>query len=95
MLLDVACDERSQRSACGAVTFGEQKIDRPRRGSQGVWGRDKIVGMDDELITHVAAGTDVWTALAASEDDDKPPQGKGCLGAVLVIVVLAIAYVWL
>ena len=48
---------------------------------------------DDELITHVAAGTDVWTALAALEDDDKPPQGKGCLGVVVAIMV--IAYVWL
>ena len=53
-----------------------------------------MADMDDELITHVAAGTDVWTALAASEDDDKPPQGKGCLGAVLVIVVAEQPGIW-
>jgi hypothetical protein len=49
-----------------------------------------MVGMDDdELITHVAAGTDVWTALAATSDGDpEPPQRKGCLGAMRVIVVV-------
>ena len=41
---------------------------------------------EDELITHVAAGTDILTALAVTADDDKPPKQYGCLSAVLLII---------
>jgi hypothetical protein len=32
-----------------------------------------------EEETHVAAGTDIWTALAATSDDDQPKK-SGWLG---------------
>ena len=50
---------------------------------------------EDEWITHVAAGTDPLTALAAVTDDDKrqlrPPCG--CFIAVLAVMA-AVASVW-
>ena len=52
--------------------------------------------MDDqaeqELLLHVAAGTDLLTALAAlPPDEEEPKQPRkptGCLGAVFVILCL-------
>jgi len=34
---------------------------------------------EEELLTHVAAGTDIWTALAATSEDEQPPK-SGWLG---------------
>jgi len=44
---------------------------------------------EEELITHIAAGTDIWTALAATADDD-PKKPGGCLPFGLGLVALAI-----
>jgi hypothetical protein len=44
---------------------------------------------EDELLTHVAAGTDIWTALAATSDDEQPPK-SGCL----TVVALAVGVLW-
>jgi len=43
---------------------------------------------EDELLTHVAAGTDVWTALAATADDD--PKKPGCLPVALLLIAVAL-----
>jgi hypothetical protein len=49
---------------------------------------------EEEMLLNVACGLDPLTAIvAASGEDDEPPRRKGCLGAVLIVVVLAIAYV--
>ena len=45
---------------------------------------------EEELLTHVAAGTDPLTAWAALPDDDDPPPRNpkpGCV-AVLAVVLL-------
>jgi len=35
---------------------------------------------ETELLTHLAAGTDIWTALAALPEDEKPARKpRGCL----------------
>jgi len=43
---------------------------------------------ETELLTHIAAGTDIWTALAALPDlpDEEKPARKprGCLFGVLL-----------
>ena len=44
---------------------------------------------EDELLTHIAAGTDIWTALAATSEDEQPPK-SGCL----TVVVLAVGVLW-
>ena len=44
---------------------------------------------EDELLTHVAAGTDIWTALAATSEDEQPPK-SGCLR----VVVLTVGGLW-
>jgi hypothetical protein len=44
---------------------------------------------EEELITHVAAGTDIWTAIAATSDDESPPK-SGCL----TVVVLVVGVLW-
>jgi hypothetical protein len=44
---------------------------------------------DDELLIHLAAGTDLPTALAATSGDEPPPN-TGCL----TIVVMAVAVIW-
>jgi hypothetical protein len=38
---------------------------------------------EKELLTHVAAGMDIWTALAATSEDEQPPK-SGCLTVLLV-----------
>jgi hypothetical protein len=43
---------------------------------------------EEELLTHVAAGTDIWTALAATSEDEQPPK-SGCL-TVIVMVALVV-----
>jgi len=48
---------------------------------------------EEELLTHLAAGTDIWTALAALPDEEKPPRKpRGCLwcivGALLGLLAL-------
>ena len=39
--------------------------------------------------THIAAGTDIWTALAATSDDEQPPK-SGCLTVLIVGVLWAV-----
>jgi hypothetical protein len=29
---------------------------------------------EDELLTHVAAGTDIWSGLTATSEDEQPPK---------------------
>ena len=47
---------------------------------------------EQELLLHVAAGTDPLTALAALPPNEDPPKRPrkpaGCLGAVFVILCL-------
>jgi hypothetical protein len=51
---------------------------------------------EDTFLINAALDVDLPASYAAaSGDDDKPPQRKGCLGAVLVVIVLAFAYAWL
>jgi hypothetical protein len=48
---------------------------------------------EEELLTHVAAGTDPLTAWAALPDDEDPPPPKGnrgCLWAWLVGLALGL-----
>lgn len=42
-----------------------------------------------QMDTHIAAGTDIWTALAATSDDEQPPK-SGCLGVLAVGVLWAL-----
>ncbi len=38
---------------------------------------------ETELLTHLAAGTDIWTALAALPDEEKPVQKRrACLWCI-------------
>lgn len=46
---------------------------------------------ENEYLTHIAAGTDPITALAA-EDGDKPPGNYGCALVFAVIVMVLVAY---
>lgn len=48
---------------------------------------------EQELLLHIAAGTDQLTAIAAMSDDEKPAKQRrsGCLVALLAGVALAIA----
>ena len=49
---------------------------------------------EQELLLHVAAGTDVWTALSALPPDEEktrrsaPRKPAGCLGVLFVILTL-------
>jgi hypothetical protein len=45
---------------------------------------------EDELITHIAAGSPVWLAIAATEGS-KPAKrrGFGCLSVLLLAAALA------
>jgi hypothetical protein len=48
--------------------------------------------MDEDAFLINSLNTDLLTAHAgASDDDDKPPQRKGCLGVVLVVFVIVYA----
>ena len=41
----------------------------------------------EEMLLHVAAGTDPATAMAATDDDDQRPSGGcGCLVVLLAII---------
>ncbi len=44
---------------------------------------------EEELLSQVAAGTGIWTALAATSYDDQPPK-SGCL----TVIVLAVGVLW-
>ena len=50
---------------------------------------------EDELLLHVAAGTDPATAMAATSDDEDegPTGGCGCLVMLLAIIGLTFSVV--
>jgi hypothetical protein len=49
---------------------------------------------EEELLLHVAAGTDPLTALAAIPDDDpEPPRKKSATGCLIALIVAALAVV--
>ena len=56
---------------------------------------------EQELLLHVAAGTDPLTALAALPRDENPPDKRprrkpaGCLGAIVIAGVLLLLLRWL
>lgn len=42
-------------------------------------------GRETELLTHLAAATDIWTALTALPDEEKPTRKpRGCLFEALL-----------
>jgi hypothetical protein len=48
---------------------------------------------EDELLLHVAAGTDPATAMAAIPDDDDQPPTGGCLVMLLAVIGLIFSLV--
>ena len=41
---------------------------------------------EEELLTQIAAGTDICTALAALPPEDEKPNRPGCLPAMIVML---------
>lgn len=49
---------------------------------------------EDELLLHVAAGIDLATAMAATDDDNqRPTEGCGCLVMLVAMIGLTFSVV--
>ena len=50
---------------------------------------------ETELLTHLAAGTDIWTVLAALPDEEKPTRRpRGCLWCIIGALLGLLALWW-